>query len=75
MTPKTPTTAVRRLIHPNRVRNSPCAARVSSLSYLRIQIERRLNLAVTQDPLHGLRLDFALFTNPLLSETVRSRRM
>ena len=33
--------------------------------FLRIEIQRRLNLAVTQDALHGLGLDFRLVHEPV----------
>ena len=36
--------------------------------FLRVQIERRLNLVVTQDSLHVLRFDFRLVTSQLDSE-------
>ena len=33
--------------------------------FLRVQIERRLNLAVTQDALHGFRFDFRFAHQPV----------
>ncbi len=39
----------------------PCLVAV----FLRVQIEGRLNLAVTQESLHGLRFDFRLVHQPV----------
>ena len=70
MTPKTPThnsthSLLQRHIHPHGGQEfalrGPCFIAV----FLRVQIERRLNLRVTQDSLHGLGLDFPLVHQPV----------
>jgi len=56
------------VLTPSAVRYSPCAARVSSLSscvFLCVEIERRLDFAVTQDSLHGLGFDLRLVHQPV----------
>jgi hypothetical protein len=48
---------------PTAVRNSPLRRPRFIAIFLRVQIERRLNLAVTQKSLHGFRFDFRRCTS------------
>jgi hypothetical protein len=41
---------------------------------LRIEIQRRLNLAVTQDTLHGFGLDFRLVHQPVAKRMAKMQR-
>jgi hypothetical protein len=60
-----PTHLLHCYIHPDRVEElslrRPCLIAV----LLRVQVERCLNLAVTQDSLHGLRFDLRLVHQPV----------
>ena len=60
-----PQLLIHRRVHSNGCQEfalrGPCFIAV----FLRVQIERRLNLRVTQDSLHGLGLDFPLVHQPV----------
>jgi hypothetical protein len=51
--------------HRSVIRYSPCAARGFVTVFLRVQVERGLNLGVTQDSLYRLGFDLRLVHQPI----------